>query len=98
MSTTSPRAAGPWAGFIFGRARLQWRALSCSCVACLAIDTGSSTNRSCTRMPRVFISDKLEPSGLDLLKQAGLDVDNRPGLKDGALVEALQQADAMIVR
>src|SRR5262245_63938462 len=49
-------------------------------------------------MPRVFISDKLEASGLDLLKQAGLDVDNRPGLKEGALVQALQEADAMIVR
>jgi D-3-phosphoglycerate dehydrogenase / 2-oxoglutarate reductase len=49
-------------------------------------------------MPRVFISDKLEAGGLDLLKQAGLDVDNRPGLKDAELKQALQAADGMIVR
>ena len=36
-------------------------------------------------MPRVFISDKLESSGLDLLKGAGLDLDNRPGLKGDTL-------------
>ena len=49
-------------------------------------------------MPRVFISDKLVPGGIDLLKQAGLEVDNRPGLKDAALKEAMQAADGMIVR
>jgi D-3-phosphoglycerate dehydrogenase / 2-oxoglutarate reductase len=49
-------------------------------------------------MPRVFISDKLETGGIDMLKQAGLEVDNRPGLKDAALLEALQTADAMVVR
>src|ERR1700691_1594546 len=49
-------------------------------------------------MPRVFISDKLVPGGIDLLKQAGLEVDNRPGLKDNALSEAMRAADGMIVR
>jgi len=49
-------------------------------------------------MPRVFISDKLEPSGLDLLQQAGLELDNRPGLSGDALKEALQNADGMVVR
>jgi D-3-phosphoglycerate dehydrogenase / 2-oxoglutarate reductase len=49
-------------------------------------------------MPRVFISDKLEPSGLELLQQAGLDLDNRPGLSGDALKEALQNADGMVVR
>lgn len=49
-------------------------------------------------MPRVFISDKLEAGGLELLKSAGLEVDNRPGLKDAALLEAMQAADGMIVR
>lgn len=49
-------------------------------------------------MPRVFISDKLEPGGLDLLKQAGLELDNRPGLKGDELKQALQAADGMIVR
>ncbi|MBM3993647.1 MAG: phosphoglycerate dehydrogenase [Planctomycetes bacterium] len=49
-------------------------------------------------MPRIFISDKLETGGIDLLKASGLDIDNRPGLKDAALAEAMQSADGMIVR
>src|SRR5438105_9744343 len=49
-------------------------------------------------MPRIFISDKLETGGIDLLKASGLDIDNRPGLKDEALAEAMQAADGMIVR
>jgi D-3-phosphoglycerate dehydrogenase len=49
-------------------------------------------------MSRVFISDKLETGGIDLLQRAGLEVDNRPGLKDAALVEALRAADGMVVR
>jgi D-3-phosphoglycerate dehydrogenase len=49
-------------------------------------------------MPRVFISDKLESPGLDLLRQAGLELDNRPGLAGAALQEALQAADGTIVR
>jgi D-3-phosphoglycerate dehydrogenase len=49
-------------------------------------------------MPRVFISDKLESSGLDLLRQAGLELDHRPGLTGAALQEAIQAADGVIVR
>src|SRR5260221_3781240 len=49
-------------------------------------------------MPRVLICDKLEAAGLELLQQAGLEVDNRPGLKDAALREAIRGADAVIVR
>jgi D-3-phosphoglycerate dehydrogenase len=49
-------------------------------------------------MPRVLICDKLEASGLDMLKQAGLDVDNRPGLKGDELKAALRAADGSIVR
>jgi D-3-phosphoglycerate dehydrogenase len=49
-------------------------------------------------MPRVLICDKLESSGTDLLRDAGIDLDNRPGLKDSALQEALQAADGAIVR
>ncbi len=49
-------------------------------------------------MPRVLICDKLESSGLDLLKQAGLEVDNRPGLKGDDLKTALRAADGCIVR
>ena len=49
-------------------------------------------------MPRVFIADKLESSGVDLLTAAGIDVDNRPGLTGEALLAALQAANAVIVR
>jgi D-3-phosphoglycerate dehydrogenase len=49
-------------------------------------------------MPRVFISDKLESGGLELLQKAGLEVDNRPGLKGDELKQALQAAEGMVVR
>jgi D-3-phosphoglycerate dehydrogenase / 2-oxoglutarate reductase len=49
-------------------------------------------------MSRVLISDKLESSGLKLLREAGLEVDDRPGLTGDALQEALRAADGVIVR
>lgn len=49
-------------------------------------------------MPRVLICDKLETAGLNVLKQAGLDVDNRPGMKGADLIAALREADAAVVR
>jgi D-3-phosphoglycerate dehydrogenase len=49
-------------------------------------------------MPRVLICDKLEATGLDLLKQSGLEIDNRPGLTGSDLQRALQAADGAIVR
>src|SRR5947209_654162 len=49
-------------------------------------------------MPRVLISDKLESPGLDLLRQAGIELDERQGLKDAALKEAVRAADGVIVR
>jgi len=49
-------------------------------------------------MPRVLISDKLESSGLDLLRQAGFELDERTGLTGSALQEAVQAADGLIVR
>jgi D-3-phosphoglycerate dehydrogenase len=49
-------------------------------------------------MPRVLISDKLETPGLDLLRQAGFELDERAGLKGPALQEAVQAADGLIVR
>lgn len=52
-------------------------------------------------MPRVLIADKLETSGIDLLKAAGLEVDNQPNLskepKDKQAA-AFRAADAVIVR
>ncbi len=49
-------------------------------------------------MPRVLVADKLETPGLDLLRQAGFEVDNRTDLKGDALQEALRAADGVIVR
>src|SRR5437762_10098860 len=47
---------------------------------------------------RVLISDKLESGGLELLRQAGIELDERSGLTGPALQEALQAADGVIVR
>jgi D-3-phosphoglycerate dehydrogenase len=49
-------------------------------------------------MPRVLVSDKLEAAGLTLLREAGIEVDNRPGLTGPALQEAIRAADGIIVR
>ncbi|MSR53202.1 MAG: phosphoglycerate dehydrogenase [Gemmataceae bacterium] len=49
-------------------------------------------------MPRVLICDKLEAAGLDILKAAGIELDNRPGLKGADLIAALRAADGAIVR
>src|SRR3954468_705518 len=49
-------------------------------------------------MPRVLISDKLEAPGLDVLRQAGIELDERDGLKGDALKEAVRAADGVIVR
>jgi D-3-phosphoglycerate dehydrogenase / 2-oxoglutarate reductase len=50
-------------------------------------------------MPRVFISDPLGAGGIDMLKEAGLEIDSRDLKKDpAALAEAIRAADGMIVR
>src|SRR3954468_24623040 len=49
-------------------------------------------------MPRVLISDKLEAPGLEVLRQAGIELDERDGLKGDALKEAVRAADGVIVR
>ncbi len=49
-------------------------------------------------MPRVLINDNLEAPGLELLKQAGIDIDERRGLKGDALKAALRECDGVIVR
>ena len=49
-------------------------------------------------MPRIFVSDKLQAGGLDLLQKSGVDLDNRPGLTGDALKDALRNAEGMIVR
>jgi len=47
---------------------------------------------------RVLIADKLESTGIELLTGAGVEVDNRPGLKGDELKSALRAADAVIIR
>src|SRR5262245_26952005 len=49
-------------------------------------------------MPRVLIADKLEVTGIELLTAAGIEVDNRPGLKGDELKAAIRGADAVICR
>ena len=49
-------------------------------------------------MPRVLIADKLETAGIELLAAAGVEVDNRPGLKGDELKSAIRAADAVICR
>src|SRR5438093_4840230 len=49
-------------------------------------------------MPRVLVPEKLESVGLDLLRQAGVELDTRNDLKGDALKQALREADGVIVR
>jgi D-3-phosphoglycerate dehydrogenase len=49
-------------------------------------------------MPRVLVCDKLEAPGLELLRQAGVELDERTGLTGDALREAIRAADGAIVR
>jgi D-3-phosphoglycerate dehydrogenase len=49
-------------------------------------------------MPRVLIADKMEASGIDWLRQAGVEVDVCLGLKGEELAATLRQYDACIVR
>lgn len=49
-------------------------------------------------MSRVLICDTLESQGLDLLREAGIELDERPGLKGDALKDAIRAADGIIVR
>lgn len=51
-----------------------------------------------TTIPRVFVSDKLDAGGLELLQSSELEIDYRPGLQGEELAEAIRSADAMIVR
>ena len=49
-------------------------------------------------MPRVLIADKLEAAGIELLRDAGIEVETRLGLKGDELAVALREFDACIVR
>jgi len=47
---------------------------------------------------RVLVTETIAPSGLDLLRAAGHEVDVREGLEPGALLEAVAGAHALIIR
>ncbi|MGI8796689.1 MAG: phosphoglycerate dehydrogenase [Acidimicrobiia bacterium] len=49
-------------------------------------------------MPRVLVTEQLAASGIDALRAAGLDVDERVGLSREELFEAARDAAALIVR
>jgi D-3-phosphoglycerate dehydrogenase len=47
---------------------------------------------------KIFIADDVNEGGLQPLREAGFEVEKRTGLKGGELVEALRDADGLIVR
>ena len=50
-------------------------------------------------MPRVLVSDSLAQQGLDILEQArGIEVDYRPGLSPGELLDAVAGAEGLVIR
>jgi D-3-phosphoglycerate dehydrogenase len=49
-------------------------------------------------MARILVSDPLSDAGIALLRKAGHDVADRPGIKGEELAEAIGRADALIVR
>ncbi len=50
-------------------------------------------------MPKVLVSDSLAPQGLEILKRTpGLEVDYRPGIAPGDLLEAIRDAHGLVIR
>src|SRR6185369_12550458 len=49
-------------------------------------------------MSRVYIPDGLDQGGIAMLQNAGIEIDNRSGLKGDELKAAIQAADGVIVR
>lgn len=65
------------------------------------LDAPHRTSEAYTKdILKVFIADKFEQSGLEGLKSAGCEVFFKPGTKDAALVQAVQETnpDVLIVR
>jgi D-3-phosphoglycerate dehydrogenase len=48
--------------------------------------------------PRVLVSERIAPRGLDALRDAGYEVDERLGLSPEELLDAVQGASALIIR
>ncbi len=50
-------------------------------------------------MPKVLVSDELAPQGLEILERArGMQVDYRPGLAPGDLLQAIADAEGLVIR
>jgi D-3-phosphoglycerate dehydrogenase len=50
-------------------------------------------------VPKVLVSDSLAPQGLEILERAnGIEVDYRPGIDPGALLEAIRDAHGLVIR
>ena len=50
-------------------------------------------------MPKVLVTDSLAPQGFEILESApGIEVVDAPGLAPGQLLEAIADADALIIR
>ena len=47
---------------------------------------------------KVLVTDKLDESGLTILKQGGSEVDYKPGIDATELIEIIGQYDALLVR
>jgi len=59
----------------------------------------TSPRRLRTHVMRVLVSDKFPTEGLQVLEQAeGIELDYQPGLTTEQLIEAVAEADALIVR
>jgi len=51
------------------------------------------------KIMKVLISDKFSPEGLDVFRNAsGIDVDYQPGITPSALLKAIAEVDALVVR
>jgi D-3-phosphoglycerate dehydrogenase len=48
--------------------------------------------------PRVLVTERLAPRGLDAMRAAGLEVDERLGLDPAELLEAVRGASALVIR
>ncbi|MBW2268832.1 MAG: phosphoglycerate dehydrogenase, partial [Deltaproteobacteria bacterium] len=50
-------------------------------------------------MPKVLVSDSLAPQGLEILENApGIEVDYRPGIDPGDLLEAIRDTHGLVIR
>ncbi|MBW1966827.1 MAG: phosphoglycerate dehydrogenase [Deltaproteobacteria bacterium] len=47
---------------------------------------------------KVLVTDPIAKDGIEILKAAGLNVDERPGILPEELIEAIQDADGLIIR